>query len=399
MGLSGNLQTMLFADLLQWLSLGQKTGTLIVSSGTVEKRIYFKGGKVIASASTDPREYLSEFLMSQGYINQEQLSRAMQAQGQSRMLLGKILVMIDSISEKDLLRLMRMKAEEEIYDLFLWNEGDFQFIDDELPTMEMVPLKVDVTGVIMEGTKRIDDWRRVKDFVPDTGYIPIIDQPIDQSQYSEAQKLIIQLVNGHRSIKEIMKDGHATTYLVTMTLADLARAGAIRFLEPTIAPASVPPPIPVSEPEVTKPSAKNSKSAPASGESTAGEEDEITALLTRAQASLQAGEWEKSLRVLKAAQNLDPGNSQVRSSLKGAETVISSQLKKEGISLSRVPTIKRNMEEITEMNFTPNEGFILSRINGMWDIGSIIKISPMRESDALLIFYRLHKDDIIEFTT
>ena len=382
MGLSGNLQTMLFADLLQWLSLGQKTGTLLVSAGAIEKRIYFKGGKVIASASTDPREYLSEFLMSQGYINQEQLNKAIQAQGQSRMLLGKILVMIDSISEKDLLRLMRMKAEEEIYDLFLWSAGDFQFIDDELPTMEMVPLKVDVTGVIMEGTKRLDEWRRVKDLVPDPSFIPIIDQPIDQNQYGEAQKLIIQLVNGHRSIAEIISDGHATTYLTTMTLADLARAGVMRFLEPSAVPPAPPEKKPLVVPELLDVG-----------------EAEIADLLARAQAALQSGEWAKSLRVLKAAQNLDPNNAQVRSSMKGAETVISSQLKKEGISLSRVPSIKRSLEDITDMDFTPNEGFILSRINGMWDIGSIIKISPMRESDALLIFYRLHKDGIIEFTT
>jgi hypothetical protein len=49
------------------------------------------------------------------------------------------------------------------------------------------------------------------------------------------------------------------------------------------------------------------------------------------------------------------------------------------------------------MNFTPNEGFILSRINGQWDLGSLIKISPIREPDAMLIFYRLWKNGIIAF--
>jgi hypothetical protein len=47
------------------------------------------------------------------------------------------------------------------------------------------------------------------------------------------------------------------------------------------------------------------------------------------------------------------------------------------------------------MNFSPNEGFILSRINGTWDIGSLIKISPIRETDAMLIFHRLWRDGII----
>src|SRR5213082_1057966 len=152
MPLTGKL-TMNAADLFQWVSLGQKSGTLVVAHQSVEKKIFFRNGRVISSASTDPREYLGQFLMSHGYISEPELMKAMEVQAQSRILLGKILVMIDVITEEDLQRLMRLKAEEEIYDIFLWNEGDFSFIDDQLPDMEMIPLQVDVTGLIMEGTR------------------------------------------------------------------------------------------------------------------------------------------------------------------------------------------------------------------------------------------------------
>src|SRR5512132_1197839 len=150
MAVSGNLKTMLPGDLLQWLSLGQKTGTLVVRNKAVEKKIFFRNGRVISSASNDPREYLGQFLMSHGYLSEVELKKAMEVQQQSRILLGKILVMIEVISEQDLQRFMRLKAEEEIYDIFLWNDGEFYFLDGELPTMEMIPLKVDVTGIIME---------------------------------------------------------------------------------------------------------------------------------------------------------------------------------------------------------------------------------------------------------
>ena len=162
MGVSGNLKTMLPGDLLQWLSLGQKSGTLVVANGDVEKKMFFKDGRIISSASNDPREYLGQFLMSHGYLSEGELRKAMEVQAQSGILLGKILTMIGLISEGDLMRLMRLKAEEEIYDVFLWSEGEFQFIDNELPQMEMVPLKVDVTGIIMEGTRRVDEWPRIR---------------------------------------------------------------------------------------------------------------------------------------------------------------------------------------------------------------------------------------------
>src|SRR6185295_2520667 len=138
MGLSGNLQTMLPGDLLQWLSLGQKTGTLVVSNKAVEKKIFFKQGRVISSASNDPREYLGQFLMSHGYLTEPELTKAMEVQRQSGILLGKILVMIDVISEEDLQRFMRRKAEEEIYDVFLWRDGSFEFHEDEIPKNEMI---------------------------------------------------------------------------------------------------------------------------------------------------------------------------------------------------------------------------------------------------------------------
>ncbi|HEY3054241.1 MAG TPA: hypothetical protein VGK04_12745, partial [Thermoanaerobaculia bacterium] len=80
-----------------------------------------------------------------------------------------------------------------------------------------------------------------------------------------------------------------------------------------------------------------------------------------------------------------------------AEAVIMGELRAQGIHDSKIPRVTRSLDEITTMNFTPNEGFMLSRINGTWDIGSLIKISPIREADALMIFYKLWKDGIIAF--
>src|SRR6185503_6474638 len=125
------------------------------------------------------------------------------------------------------------------------------------------------------------------------------------------------------------------------------------------------------------------------------EDDEIQALLTAAQIALKSRDYEKTQRLLRAAQNLDPNHPKVRSSIKGAETVILGELRTQGVMDSKVPKVARSLEDITQMNFSPNEGFILSRINGQWDIGSLIKISPIRETDAMLIFHRLWKDGII----
>src|SRR6266852_5838272 len=95
---------MQLSELLQWLSLGQKTGTLLIEGHGVEKRIYFQVGRINSSSSSDQREYLGHFLVSHGYITEEELKMAMEVQEESNILLGKILVMplnIDELSERE----------------------------------------------------------------------------------------------------------------------------------------------------------------------------------------------------------------------------------------------------------------------------------------------------------
>jgi tetratricopeptide (TPR) repeat protein len=371
---------MLPGDLLQWLSLGQKSGTLVVKNKLTEKKIFFRNGRVISSASNDPREYLGQFLMSHGYLTEPELKKAMEVQKQSGILLGKILVMIEVISEKDLTRLMRLKAEEEIYDIFLWREGEFHFIDDQLPTMEMIPLQVDVTGIIMEGTRRFDEWVRIRELIPNEALVPMLEKPLtdelaEELELDDAAKTVIAAIDGKRTIADIILESRSSSFRVSETLAALAREDVIRLTDPM----------------AQRVAAAEAELAAAA----ATEDDEIAGMLQRAQIALRAKDFEKAQRLLKAAQNLDPNHPKVSSAIKGAETVILAEVRNQGLLDNKVPYVAKPFEEITQMNFTPNEGFILSRINGQWDIGSLIKISPIREPDAMLIFYKLWRDGII----
>ncbi|HJQ41338.1 MAG TPA: DUF4388 domain-containing protein [Thermoanaerobaculia bacterium] len=380
MALSGNLKTMLPGDLLQWLSLGQKTGTLVISNKRVEKKIFFRKGRVISSASNDPREYLGQFLMSHGYLSEPELKKAMEVQVHSGILLGKILVMIDVISEEDLQRLMRRKAEEEIYDIFLWSDGDFYFVDDELPQMEMIPLQVDVTGIIMEGTRRVDEWGRIRELVPNQGMIPVPVREVDYSELEEVEEPIVRAIDGKRTIADIVLESRSSEFVVSSTVHALVRHGFAKLVDPD-----------------TQKMARITEEMVAAAAAPAefSEDNEIESLLTAAQAALKIRDYEKTQRLLRAAQNLDPNHPKVRASIRGAETVILGELRTQGVMDSKVPKVARSLEEITQMNFSPNEGFILSRINGQWNIGSLIKISPIRETDAMLIFHKLWRDGII----
>jgi len=160
MSITGNLRTLEFAELLQWLAQGQKTGALVVENGKAQKRIYFKGGRIISSESNNSSEHLGTFMVREGLLDEETLARALKLQESTQILLGKVLVTLGTISEDELTRILQRKTEESLYELFNWTEGDFKFVPDDLPKLPMVPIEIDVTNVVLEGAKRFDEARR-----------------------------------------------------------------------------------------------------------------------------------------------------------------------------------------------------------------------------------------------
>lgn len=354
-------------ELLQWVSQGTKSGTLVVDNGRVKKKIYFKAGRIMSSASTDPREYLGHFLVSHGHINEEELSKAISMQEKSGMLLGKILVTIGAISEEDLGRLLRLKAEESVYDLFAWSEGEFRFIDDEMPEGTMVPMNLDVTSIVLEGVQRVDEWTRIREVIPSSLAIPVsVTDLLADDKLSPAARNILEQVNDDRTVEEIQVQTHSSEFLVSKVLFDQAQKGRLKIVRPRWG-------------------------KPPGSEDTDGAAQPAgaAALVAEAKKHLTAKQFEKALRHLRAARSLEPDAKKVEQAVQKGEEIVANQIAKAGITLESVPKLERTMAELPNLQISPQEGFILTRVNGSYDIRSIVKISPIPQIDAMLVFYRL----------
>jgi hypothetical protein len=160
MAIGGSLITMHPAELLQWICSGHKTGTLMLRNGSVQRTILFEKGRLVSTASNDPRHFLGQYLIEHGVLTQVEQESAMALQRESNIFLGKILVMIDAITEEALIQVLKAKAEEELYEVFFWEEGDFHFDDHEVTVDDMIPLWMDVTRIVLEGAQRVDEARR-----------------------------------------------------------------------------------------------------------------------------------------------------------------------------------------------------------------------------------------------
>jgi hypothetical protein len=376
MGISGNLRTMELAELLQWLSSAQKTGTLVVDNGRLKKQIMFNDGRILSSSSTDPREHLGAILVSHGFITDAQLAQAIELQRANKVLLGKILTTIGAIAEADLHRMLRFKAEETVYDTFTWPEGDFKFLDGELPAPEtIVPISLDVTVMVLEGMQRLDEGRRIREAIPSQLAVPVRVAPFDESEMGELDAHVLDFVDDDRSIEEICYAAHATEFHVGRCLLKQLLAQRIKLVRPRVAPASTP---------TSEGHAVEEPPSPAriSGDS----------LIQEARQRLAKQEFEPALRHARAAKALEPENRKIDAAIAEIEAAIRKEVDKAEMKPSDVPMLARPLEELAKLRLTPQEGFLLTRIDGAHDLRSLYKIGPIPQLEMQLLFAKLLRD-------
>jgi hypothetical protein len=382
MGIVGNLRTMQLEELLQWLSQSKKSGTLEINSGKVEKRIFFKDGRIHSSSSSKPEEYLGHFLVSHGLISEMELSKAIELQEKTRTLLGKILVTTGALRETDLHHMLRLKAEESIYDIFSWTEADFRFLDDVLPESALVPMSLDVTAIVMEGVQRVDEWRRIRQLIPTQEAIPVSLRELDFAGARPSERHILELVDDERTVEEIRLQTHSSEFHVCRVLFEQYQQGYLKIIKPRWA---------VAPPD---------NGAAGVGTTTAGIAVlSAASLLEAAKIYLEQKSFEIALRHLRAAKSLEPENRDVQEALTQGEKAIRDEIEADGIRLTSIPQLGATMEQLTTAKISPHEGFMLTRINGTYDIQSIIKITPMPQIDALLVFWKLAKAGHIRIAT
>ena len=117
MAVSGNLRTMPFPDLMQWISASRKTGTLVIKGQRYTKKILFQTGLVSAVTSNNPREHLGYYLVGWGILTEEEFEHLLDRQKEQNVMLGELLVQTSRLTREQVDHLVRLKTEETIYDL------------------------------------------------------------------------------------------------------------------------------------------------------------------------------------------------------------------------------------------------------------------------------------------
>ena len=359
--------------------------------------------------------------------------------------------MIGAIKEAELADLVRLKAAETIYDIFLWTEGSFAFIDGEIPQLPMVPISSDVTGIVMEGLRRYDEWQRIKTKITSMRQIPSLVVPVEEA-LGERDKLILGAINGRRAIDQIALETHNPEFHVAKLVFDLMQSGHVALAgereDAVAAPvfadaeaeadaasafdpilgasvdAASPEPRPRVEEFLLSPPGPRTPPPTDFGRFLKRGRDSDVTLRRRSKAGHEQRHAadRQDPAAGHAGDRLVPRGRRPRPPAAAGRRALPRRPPKlrrlapaarrrprpakhpqapaepsPKIPPTSVPTLSKPMEELMSFAFTPNEAFIVSRINGMWDVRSIARISPFPEAEVLRVFAKLQTSGVISF--
>jgi hypothetical protein len=224
MSLAGSLETFNIANLIQFLSSDQKTGVLQISGGANTAKIFIKSGFIVYATSSQQEFRLGHLLRSAGVLSDEKLQECLQLAKEKNQQLGRFLVEQGYISRSSLKDFLHLQAEEILYDIFLWDAGDFEYTDAPINIKEKLFIPLNPMGIIMEATRRIDEQSIIKREIPGEQVIFKISQKMGETEklkLTKNERRILSLMDGNRTVKQVINDsGYAepATYKIIYSL-------------------------------------------------------------------------------------------------------------------------------------------------------------------------------------
>ena len=286
MALEGTLRDFSLADIFQLIGLQRKTGVLTLRSKDDTVTVTFLDGKVVGADSLNRRleNRLGTVLIRTGYLTQDQLNRALEIQKETLQRLGFILTHYGIISAESLKEAIQLQIMQIVYRLFRWKDGDYHFSQEttiEYDRDNVTPITAE--SILMEGARMIDEWPIIEKRIRSYDMVfrkKLTDQEIvvvgaddadeidfdgtsaskkrrgassaDKIRISQEEKFIYDLVDGTRTVGDIVEGSRFSEFDTAKALYELLTRDLIEEVRGQSAAAAVPQATPVDESEVAE---------------------------------------------------------------------------------------------------------------------------------------------------
>jgi hypothetical protein len=347
-------------DVVVYLANRKVSGTLTLEQGATVKQAVIERGTVINASSNVAREYLGQFLINLGHINEEQFQRAYETQQETRVFLGRILLMIGLVSEENLRAALSLKFRETLLDAFEWQDGTFAFEADVVPAMpEGIPADLALVELHKEADFRAQAWQHFRRAFPHRTCTMALkrDNLEDPPRPGSVDEKVLQFIEAGMTLEEIGLRLHATEYFLYNRLYALYRLGALEVQSP------------------------DEHDLDIDIDLGLGDSPSTDQLLEHGRAFFDKGNFRDAWVLARRAHESAP-NPAAAGLLKQVEAAWLPQLRVDLVAPKLTPRVLEDTD-VKGLTLTAPERYLMSRIDGKRSIEHIIRVAPLREFEAL----------------
>jgi len=265
MALEGTLRDFSLADIFQLIGLQRKTGVLTLNGSDDTVSVSFLDGKVVGAESALKKleDRLGHLLLRSNLVSQGQLDAALRAQMETLERLGHALLRQGSLTREELSRALEQQILQIIFRTFRWQDGEYHFSQETSIDYDADFVSpVSAESILMEGARMLDEWPIIEKRIPHWGLVFVatpaarevevasqseldsleefefdLDEASDGQALAEhsgkllvsyAEQEVLQLVDGVRTVEDIVRRSFFGEFETCKALYTLAIRGIIR---------------------------------------------------------------------------------------------------------------------------------------------------------------------------
>ncbi|HYA11486.1 MAG TPA: DUF4388 domain-containing protein [Thermodesulfovibrionales bacterium] len=229
--LSANIGNFSIPKILVYLNRKRKTGILTVKTSAFTKKVYLDKGDAIFASSTDEDDRLGETLIKMGKISIEQYDRSVKLLKETGKRQGEILVELGYMTPQEIIWSVKYQVKDIIYSLFQLTDAEYEFREGEIPSNEVITLKMSMGNLIYEGVKRINNLNRIRKEMPDmNAVLTLSTDPVSLFQdivLSSLDKKMLFMIDGKKTVKDFIDSLSSYSFQAMKTLYVLWSTGIL----------------------------------------------------------------------------------------------------------------------------------------------------------------------------
>lgn len=237
--LAGDMSHIAIADIYGLLQDQGQTGTLGLTHGHARLRVFLHKGRIqLATAVGVAEEFLlGRFLVEAGAVTPESLAQVVEERKTAAPpspLLGQSLVEKGLVNPEAVARALGLQTAALVFETLRWGAGKFFFETAVALPAEatQAALGLGVDTLLMEGFRRVDEWRLIEREVGDFDMVFVRDEgrvtTFGGDRLVREEHVVLELCNGRNNVRDIIAASRMGSFDTTKMLYRLLRTKLVR---------------------------------------------------------------------------------------------------------------------------------------------------------------------------